>query len=94
MKQYLIEFLGSLCIVTAILVTSANPYIMAFTYFGAYLVAEDLTTGYFNPVGAIAFYLAGRSSFYELYMNLTAQVAGMLAAIIAFLPLTAFIRDM
>jgi len=94
MKQYIVEFVGSIVIVTAILVTNANPYVMGITYLATYLVSDDISTGHFNPIGAMAVYLAGRSSTYETCMNLLAQMAGMLAAIIAFLPITAFIRDM
>jgi glycerol uptake facilitator-like aquaporin len=92
--QYLVEFVGTLIIVYALLLTDTNPSIMAIVYFAVYTVAGDMATGTFNPLGAMGYYMIGRMSLQEMAFNVAAQIFAMQAAVISFLPIKAFIGDM
>ena len=94
MLQYVVEFMGTLIIVYAFLLTDTNPAIMGLIYFAVFTVAGDLATGTFNPLGALAYYMIGRMSLKDLGFNIAAQAFAMQAAVISFLPIKAFIGDM
>jgi len=88
MKQYIVEFLGTLVIVVCLLVTNANPFIMAIVYYAVYTIGEDVTTGHFNPLGALIFYAAGRVPLHETGMNIIIQMIALCAAVIAVIPIS------
>lgn len=92
--QYLVEFVGTLIIVYAFLLTDTNPAIMAIVYFAVFTVAGEMATGTFNPLGALGYYMIGRMSLQEMALNIAAQIFAMEAAVISFLPIKAFIGDM
>ena len=91
--QYLVEFMGTLVIVYALLLTDTNPAIMGITYFAVYTVAGELSSGTFNPLGVVGYYMIGRMSLREMCLNLSAQIFAMIAAVLSFLPIKAFIGD-
>jgi glycerol uptake facilitator-like aquaporin len=90
---YLVEFMGTLVVVYALLLTDTNPAIMGMTYFAVFTVAGELSTGTFNPLGAVGYYMIGRMSLREMCLNLSAQIFAMIAAVLSFLPVKAFIGD-
>lgn len=92
--QYLVEFVGTLIIVYALLLTDTNPAIMAIVYFAVFTVAGEMATGTFSPMGALGYYMIGRMSLQEMALNIAAQIFAMEAAVISFLPIKAFIGDM
>ena len=92
--QYLVEFVGTLIIVYAFLLTDTNPAIMAIVYFAVFTVAGEMSTGTFNPLGALAYYMIGRMSLQEMALNVATQIFAMETAVISFLPVKAFIGDM
>jgi glycerol uptake facilitator-like aquaporin len=94
MLQYAVEFMGTLIVVYALLLTDTNPAIMAIVYFAVFTVAGELATGTFNPLGALGYYMIGRMSLQEMALNISAQIFAMEAAVISFLPIKAFIGDM
>lgn len=91
--QYLVEFMGTLVIVYALLLTDTNPAIMGITYFAVYTVAGEHSSGTFNPLGALGYYMIGRMSLREMCLNLSVQIFAMIAAVLSFLPVKAFIGD-
>jgi glycerol uptake facilitator-like aquaporin len=94
MLQYAVEFMGTLVVVYALLLTDTNPAIMAIVYFAVFTVAGELATGTFNPLGALGYYMIGRMSLQEMALNVAAQIFAMEAAVISFLPIKAFIGDL
>ena len=94
MLQYAVEFMGTLVVVYALLLTDTNPEIMAIVYFAVFTVAGELATGTFNPLGALGYYMVGRMSLQEMALNIAAQIFAMEAAVISFLPIKAFIGDL
>jgi hypothetical protein len=75
--QYLVEFVGTLIIVYALLLTDTNPAIMAIVYFAVFTVAGEMATGTFNPLGALGYYMIGRMSLQEMALNVAAQIFAM-----------------
>jgi hypothetical protein len=92
--QYLVEFVGTLIIVYTLLLTDTNPAIMAIVYFAVFTVAGEMATGTFSPLGAVGYYMIGRMILREMCLNLSAQIFAMIAAVLSFLPIKAFIGDM
>lgn len=92
MKKYFIEYLGVLVIVTAKLITEADPVVMAIIYFSVFTMAGKITSGYFTPFGPLAAYMLGRGTIQDMLYNLGAQLAGALSAILMFKPIKAYME--
>lgn len=91
MNKYFIEYLGVLVIVTAKLITEADPVVMAIIYFSVFTMAGSITSGYFTPFGPLAMYMLGRGTVDDIIKNLGAQTAGAISAILMFKPIKAYI---
>ena len=89
--KYFIEYLGSLIIATANLLTESNPIVIGLVYFAVLTMTQNISTGFSNPVVPIAAYASGRMSFEETGYNLLAQILGGISAIIVFKPITVYI---
>jgi hypothetical protein len=92
MYKYFIELLGTTTVLYAKLLTEANPTVMAVVYFSVLTIAQNITSGYFNPLAAFAGYALGRVPFEEMVYNILTQIAAMCLVIISFTPITAFMR--
>lgn len=90
MNKYFIEYLGVLVIVTAKLITEADPIVMAVIYFSVFTMAGKITSGYFTPFGPLAAYILGRGNVQDMLYNLGSQLAGALSAIMLFKPIKAY----
>jgi glycerol uptake facilitator-like aquaporin len=90
-KKYIIEYMGVLVIVTAKLLTEADPAVMAIVYFSIFWMAGKITSGYFTPFGPLAMYMLGRGALQDVVYNLIAQLTGAVSAILLFKPLKAYI---
>lgn len=91
MNKYLVEYVGVLVIVTAKLITEADPIVMAIIYFSVFTMAGKITSGFFTPFGPLAMYMLGRGNTQDMLYNLGAQLAGALSAILMFKPIKAYI---
>lgn len=90
MNKYFIEYLGVLVIVTAKLITEADPIVMAIIYFSVFTMAGKITSGFFTPFGPLAAYMLGRGTVQDMLYNLGAQLAGAVSAILMFKPIKAY----
>jgi glycerol uptake facilitator-like aquaporin len=91
-KKYLIEFLGTLVIMTSKLLTEAHPVVMGIVYFSVYWMARGITTGFFNPFGPYAAFILGRGTYDDMIYNIASQFLGATAGILLFKPLKAYIQ--
>ncbi len=91
MNKYFIEYLGVLVIVTAKLITEANPVVMAIIYFSVFTMAGEITSGFFTPFGPLAAYMLGRGTVPDMLYNLGSQLAGAVSAILLFKPIKVYI---
>ena len=92
MNKYFIEYLGVLVIVTAKLLTEADPVVMGILYFSVFMIAGKITTGFFTVFGPLSAYMLGRGTSEDIIYNLIAQVSGAISAILLFKPLKAYIE--
>lgn len=92
--KYLIEFTGVIIILYGKLLTDANPVVMGILYFAVFTLAQNITTGFFNPLGAIAMYAFGRATLRDMIYNIGAQLLGGIATILTFSPIKVFIHDL
>ena len=92
MYKYLIEYMGSLVIVTAMLLTEADPIITALTYYAALWMTQGITNGYFNPLAPFVTLALQRGDHIDMLMNVGAQIAGALSAALIFHPTTVFLK--
>lgn len=90
--KYTLEFMGVLVLVYTILLTDGNPVAMGISYFAIYTLAKQ-TSGHFTPIGALAYYSAGRSSFKDLMMNISVQLFALNCAVISFKPLKTLMEE-
>lgn len=91
-KKYIIEYLGTLVIMTTKLLTEANPIVMGLVYFSVYWMSAGITTGFFNPFGPLSAYMLNRGSVQDMTYNLIAQYSGAISAVLMYKPLKAYIQ--
>lgn len=92
-NKYVIEFLGTMVIVFAKLLTEAHPVIMGVVYFSVYWMTKGITSGYFSPFGPYAAFMLGRGNYEDMTKNFVSQFLGATAAIIVIKPVKAFIKE-
>jgi glycerol uptake facilitator-like aquaporin len=90
---YLMEYMGVVVIVTAILFTDGSPTVVALSYFAVYTIFKE-STGHFTPIGALAYYMAGRTNVKDLLMNLGVQIFGLISAVLFFKPLKTLMQEL
>ena len=83
--------MGVLVLVTAKLITEADPVVMGIIYFSLFTLAGKITSGYFTPFGPLAMYMLGRGNVQDGVYNVIAQLCGAVSAILLFKPITAYI---
>ncbi len=94
MYKYLIEYMGSLVIVTSLLLTEADPIITALVYYAALWMSQGISNGFFNPLAPLVTIILGRGDTQDMLMNIGSQIAGAVSAAIIFKPTTILINQM
>jgi hypothetical protein len=92
MNKYLVEYMGVLVLITAKLITEADPIVMGVIYFSLFTLAGKITSGFFTPFGPLAAYMLGRGNVQDMLYNFVAQVSGAVSAILLFKPIKAYIE--
>ena len=92
MNKYLVEYMGVLVLITAKLITEADPIVMGVIYFSLFTLAGKITSGFFTPFGPLAAYMLGRGNVQDMMYNFVAQVSGAVSAILLFKPIKAYIE--
>jgi hypothetical protein len=93
MNKYFIEFVGVLIILFANVLTEGEPVVIGLVFFSVFHIAKGVTSGFFNPLSAVAIYGLGRTSFSDMRNNILAQGAGLVAFLIAYTPIHKLIKD-
>ena len=86
------EFMAVVVLIYSMLLTDGNPAIMAVVYFAVYTLAKN-TSGHFTPIGALAFYMSGRTTMKELMTNISIQLFALNFAVIFYTPLKTLMKD-
>lgn len=92
MYKYFIEYLGVLIIITAKLLTDAEPIVMGIIYFSIFTMTKGISSGFFTPFGPLSAYMLGHGTVEDMSYNFLAQLLGALSAILIFKPVKAFIE--
>jgi hypothetical protein len=90
-NKYIIEYLGTLVILIAKLLTEADAAVMAIVYFSVYWMTKGITTGFFTPFGPLAAYMLSRGSIEDIGYNFIAQFLGAVSAILLLKPIKTYI---
>jgi hypothetical protein len=93
MKQYIVEYMGTLVVLTAKLISDADPVVMGLVFFAVFTITKGISTGYFTPFIPVTSYLLGRMSFEESMYNVLAQIFAGISAVILFKPITTYIMQ-
>jgi hypothetical protein len=91
--KYFIEFLGTLTVLYAKLISDADPSVMGIVYFAMFTIGRGITHGYFSPLTVFVQYSIGRMSMEETMYNITVQYLAAIAIIITFVPIKTFIQN-
>ena len=92
MYKYFIEYLGILVIVTAKLLTEADPAVMGVIYFATLMMTKGISTGFLTPFGPLATYILGRGDAQDTMYNLIAQFSGAVSATLLFKPINSLLE--
>lgn len=92
MYKYFIEYLGVTIIVTAKLLTEADPIVMGLIYFAAFTMTKGISTGFLTPFGPLSAYILGRGDTQDMIYNLIAQISGAVSAALLFKPISSFLE--
>jgi len=74
------------------LLTDGSPIVMGIAYFAIYTLAKQ-TSGHFTPIGALAFYIAGRTNTKDLLINIGVQLVALTCAVVFFKPLKTLMQE-
>jgi hypothetical protein len=94
MKEYIAEYMGTLVITTAFLLTHGDPVAMGVVYFAVFSMTQQYLNIFFIPFGSLAFYLLGRILVKEALISAAVQLAGAASATVLFRPAVALMQDM
>ena len=93
MYKYLIEYVGTLVILTAMILTEVEPIILGLVYFSVFFMTKGLSNGYFTPLGPLVIMLLGRGEMMDMIYNVVAQILAAVSVWILFKPITIFIEQ-
>jgi glycerol uptake facilitator-like aquaporin len=90
MYNYFVELMGVVVLTYGSLLTDGDPIVMPILYLALYTIGKGYTDGFFNPLFVISKVVIGRMSFSEGWNYLVAQLLGVLATIVTFMPVKTF----
>lgn len=93
MKQYVVEYMGTLVVLLAKLVSDADPVVMGLTFFAVFTITKGISTGYFTPFIPVTSYLLGKMTLEESMYNILAQIFAGLSAVLLIKPTMILIKD-
>ena len=93
MRQYIVEYMGTLVVLVAKLLTDADPLVMGVVFFAVFSITRGITTGYFTPFIPVTGYLLGRMTLEESMYNILAQILAGVSAVILFKPIKVFMHE-
>ena len=91
MYNYFVELVGVVVLTYGSLLTDSDPVVMPILYLALYTIGKGYTEGFFNPMFVVSKVVLGRMSLSEGWNYLVAQLLGVLATIVTFMPVKTFI---
>lgn len=93
MRQYIVEYMGTLVVLVAKLISDADPLVMGVVFFAVFSITRGVSTGYFTPFIPVTGYLLGRMTLEESMYNVLAQILAGISAVLLLKPIAVFMRD-
>lgn len=90
-KRYIVEYMGTVVIMTANFLTESDPVVIGIVYFAVLWMSQGITSGFFNPFIPIYTYMMSRGTTQDVVYNLFAQVFGAISSILLFKPLKTYL---
>jgi hypothetical protein len=83
-RGLLLEYVGSLLIMSSLVLTHANPVIVGLAYMSALFIADGNSDGFFTPLGILFQYILGRISMLSSLKLVAMQVLATLSAVLLY----------
>jgi glycerol uptake facilitator-like aquaporin len=93
MKQYIVEYMGTLVVLISKLISDADPVVMGLVFFGVFSITKGISTGYFTPFIPVTSYLIGKMTLEESLYNILAQILAGLSAVLLVKPTMILIKE-
>lgn len=93
MKQYIVEYMGTLVVLLAKLVSDADPVVMGLVFFAVFTITKGISSGYFTPFIPVTSYFLGRMSLEESMYNILAQILAGLSVVAVYKPIRVLISE-
>ncbi len=79
--KYVVEFLGTLFFISAILLSKGNAFVIGAALAVAILLGGKVSGGHFNPAVSLTMYMKKNIAMNQLLMYIVAQALGGLASL-------------
>ena len=79
--KYVVEFLGTLFFISAILLSKGNAFVIGAALAVAILLGGKVSGGHFNPAVSLTMYMKNNIAMNQLLMYIVAQALGGLASL-------------
>jgi hypothetical protein len=83
-RGLLLEYMGTLLIITASLFTNANPIMVGLASASALFIADGKSEGFFTPLGVLMKYMLGRVSSKEALKLVAVQCAAVASVVLLY----------
>jgi len=84
LHSLLLEYMGALLILTAMMYTNANPIVVGLAYMSALFIGDGKATGYFSPLAVIVQYFFGRLSLSDSLKIVGVHIAAALSVLVLY----------
>ena len=79
--KYVVEFLGTLFFISAILLSKGNAFVIGAALAVAILLGGKVSGGHFNPAVSLTMYMKKNIAMNQLLMYIVAQALGCIASL-------------
>jgi hypothetical protein len=86
LPKYLVEYMGTLLIATAMIYTHHNPILVSVAFLTALYIGKGVTDGYYSPLAVMAMYGIGQMDVETALKNIGAQLLAVLSLVVTYSP--------
>ena len=86
LPKYLVEYMGTLLIATAMIYTHHNPILVSLAFLTAMYIGKDVSDGYYSPLAVMASYGIGHMDTETALKNIAAQLLAVLSLVVTYSP--------
>jgi hypothetical protein len=86
LPKYLVEYMGTVLIGSAMIYTHHNPVLVALAFLVAMYIGKDIVDGYYSPLAVFVSYGIGHMPLQTALENLTTQLLAVASLVITYTP--------